>query len=105
MRSLFLGKNKITKIENLDGLTGLRTLSIQSASFPLGSARHTRQQALSPHRHTGNRLTKIEGLDSLTALEELYLSHNGLTKIEGLRNLVRDLALLSLGRPGTGSRC
>ena len=34
LRSLFLGKNKITKIENLEGLTGLRTLSIQSA-FPL----------------------------------------------------------------------
>lgn len=33
----------------------------------------------------GNRITKIEGLDSLVALEELYLSHNGITKIEGLR--------------------
>lgn len=31
LKSLFLGKNKITKIENLDGLTGLTTLSIQSA--------------------------------------------------------------------------
>lgn len=37
LRSLFLGKNKITKIEGLDGLTGLRTLSIQSAS-PLTSS-------------------------------------------------------------------
>lgn len=34
-------------------------------------------------------MTKIEGLDSLVNLEELYLSHNGLTRIEGLRNLVR----------------
>lgn len=33
----------------------------------------------------GNRITKIEGLDSLVALEELYLSHNGITKVEGLR--------------------
>jgi hypothetical protein len=30
LKSLFLGKNKITKIEGLDGLTGLTTLSIQS---------------------------------------------------------------------------
>ena len=30
LKSLFLGKNKITKIEGLKGLTGLRTLSIQS---------------------------------------------------------------------------
>lgn len=34
-------------------------------------------------------MTKIEGLDALTELEELYLSHNGLTRIEGLRKLVR----------------
>lgn len=30
LRSLFLGKNKITKIQGLEGLTGLKTLSIQS---------------------------------------------------------------------------
>lgn len=35
-------------------------------------------------RRPGNRITKIEGLEALTELEELYLSHNGLTKIEGL---------------------
>jgi len=33
LKSLFLGKNKITKIEGLAGLTGLRTLSIQSKLF------------------------------------------------------------------------
>ena len=33
-------------------------------------------------------MTKIEGLDTLESLEELYLSHNGLTKIEGLSGCV-----------------
>lgn len=36
----------------------------------------------------------MEGLDSLKNLEELYLSHNGLTKIEGLENNVGILFLL-----------
>ena len=31
-----------------------------------------------------NRLTKIENLHSLTLLDELYLSENGCTEIEGL---------------------
>ena len=30
----------------------------------------------------------MEGLEELKNLEELYLSHNGLTKIEGLENNV-----------------
>lgn len=42
-------------------MTKLRVLSIQS-----------------------NRLTKLEGLETLEALEELYLSHNGIQKLEGL---------------------
>lgn len=39
----------------------------------------------------------MEGLDGLPNLEELYLSHNGLSKIEGLENNVR----LSLALPST----
>lgn len=35
-----------------------------------------------------NRLTKIEGLEGLVNLEELYLSHNGLKKLEGLEKNV-----------------
>ena len=31
-----------------------------------------------------NRITKLENLDALENLEELYISHNGLTRIEGL---------------------
>lgn len=40
-------------------------------------------------RRQSNRLTKIEGLEGLGSLEELYLSHNGITKIEGLDFSVR----------------
>jgi len=36
-----------------------------------------------------NRITKIENIEELENLEELYLSHNGLTKIEGLEKNVR----------------
>lgn len=81
LRSLFLGKNKITKIENLEGLTGLQTLSLQSAHspcLPFPSCADCSSHVI------GNRITKIEGLEKCTQLEELYLSHNGLTKIEGL---------------------
>lgn len=35
-----------------------------------------------------NRVTKIQGLEDLHNLEELYLSHNGLKKIEGLEKNV-----------------
>lgn len=36
-----------------------------------------------------NRLLRIEGLEANTQLEELYLSHNGIEKIENLAHLVR----------------
>lgn len=53
--------------KNLQHLTKLKILSIQS-----------------------NRITKIEGLESLQNLEQLYLSHNGVKKIEGLERNVSD---------------
>jgi Leucine-rich repeat (LRR) protein len=53
-------------IQNLSTLKKLRIISIQS-----------------------NRITKIEGLEELTELEELYMSHNGVQRIEGLQNNVR----------------
>lgn len=58
MTELWLGKNKISKLEGLDTLVNLKSLSIQS-----------------------NRIVTLEGLDRLHALEELYISHNGLTRI------------------------
>lgn len=61
LTQLYLGKNKITKIENLDQLVNLECLSLQS-----------------------NRIVKIENLDKLINLTELYLSENGIEKIENL---------------------
>ncbi|KAG9016641.1 hypothetical protein FRB90_002708 [Tulasnella sp. 427] len=61
LEELWLGKNKIIKLENLAHLCKLRILSIQS-----------------------NRIVKLEGLEGLVDLEELYISHNGLERLEGL---------------------
>jgi protein phosphatase 1 regulatory subunit 7 len=36
-----------------------------------------------------NRITKIEGLEGLENLEDLYLSHNGISRMEGLIHNVR----------------
>ncbi|EIW83980.1 L domain-like protein [Coniophora puteana RWD-64-598 SS2] len=63
LEELWLGKNKITKLQNLSSLKSLKILSIQS-----------------------NRIKKIEGLDGLSNLQELYLSHNGVERLEGLDN-------------------
>lgn len=63
LEQLWLGKNKITEMKNLDGLSNLKIISIQS-----------------------NRLTNITGLSALPNLEELYLSHNAVTDLTGLES-------------------
>lgn len=83
LEELWLGKNKITRLEvchpisgnvttahhvqNLDALKRLKILSIQS-----------------------NRITKLEGLEHLESLEEVYLSHNGIERLEGLEHNVSE---------------
>lgn len=61
LEELYLGKNKISRIDNLASLTKLNILSLQC-----------------------NRLRTIENLEALTNLTQLYLSENGLTMIENL---------------------
>jgi len=70
---LYLGQNKISRIEGLNHLVNLKIISLQS-----------------------NRITKIEGLDCLVNLEELYLSHNGIQVMEGLKKNEK-LKILDLG--------
>lgn len=58
-------------VQNLSALKRLRILALQS-----------------------NRVTKIEGLEGLENLEELYLSHNGVKRLEGLEHNVRPISAL-----------
>ncbi|KAJ6925217.1 protein phosphatase 1 regulatory inhibitor subunit PPP1R7 [Populus alba x Populus x berolinensis] len=60
---LWMGRNRI-KVVNLCGLKCIKKLSLQS-----------------------NRLTSMKGFEECVALEELYLSHNGIAKMEGLSTL------------------
>ncbi|KAI4350809.1 hypothetical protein L6164_005223 [Bauhinia variegata] len=64
LQELWLGRNRI-KTVNLCGLKCIKKISLQS-----------------------NRLTSMTGFESCIALEELYLSHNGITKMEGLSSVV-----------------
>eukprot|EP00246_Nothoceros_aenigmaticus_P000722 TRINITY_DN10950_c0_g1_i1.p1 TRINITY_DN10950_c0_g1~~TRINITY_DN10950_c0_g1_i1.p1 ORF type:complete len:330 (+),score=69.67 TRINITY_DN10950_c0_g1_i1:247-1236(+) len=71
LTELWLGRNRIRDV-NLCGLTGLLKISLQS-----------------------NRLTTIRGFEECHALEELYLSHNGISVMEGLSALT-SLRILDL---------
>ncbi|KAJ6505957.1 L domain-like protein [Mycena vulgaris] len=86
LRSLELGGNKIRKIENLDALVNLEELWI-------GKNKITKLENLG----TLKRL-KILSLQSnqLDTLEELYLSHNGVQRLEGLEHNLK-LTTLDLG--------
>ncbi|CAN1288375.1 Protein phosphatase 1 regulatory inhibitor subunit PPP1R7 homolog [Linum perenne] len=64
LEELWLGRNRI-KLVNLCGLKCIKKISLQS-----------------------NRLTSMQGFEGCVSLEELYLSHNGIEKMEGLSTLV-----------------
>lgn len=66
LTSLWLGRNKIGALSGLDAVPHLQQLGLQS-----------------------NRLTTLgTGLAPVTGLRELYISHNGLTSLEGIGHLV-----------------
>uniref|UniRef100_M4FCK1 Protein phosphatase 1 regulatory subunit 7 n=1 Tax=Brassica campestris TaxID=3711 RepID=M4FCK1_BRACM len=64
LEELWLGRNRI-KVVNLCGLRCIKKISLQS-----------------------NQLTSMKGFEDCVALAELYLSHNGISKMEGLSALV-----------------
>jgi len=74
LTELFLGRNKITDLKGLQGLKRLEKLSMQS-----------------------NRVVTVgPALKGMTQLKEIYLSHNGILKVEGFETLV-NLEVLDLG--------
>ncbi len=81
LEELWLGKNKIEKIEGLSNLKKLRRLDVQS-----------------------NRLTSINGLiGQIDSLEELYLAHNGIDdegamEEDGLQLQFENLTTLDLSK-------
>jgi protein phosphatase 1 regulatory subunit 7 len=81
LEELWLGKNKIEKIQGLDSLKKLKRLDVQS-----------------------NRLTAVENLTSqINTLEELYLAHNGIDDVgasvsSGLAQSFPALSVLDLSR-------
>ena len=64
LKELWLGKNKIEKIEGIEMLKNLVRLDVQS-----------------------NRLTSVESLPVLQNVEELYLSHNAIISMNGVQRL------------------
>jgi protein phosphatase 1 regulatory subunit 7 len=89
MQELWLGKNKIRKLEvrmNLVVVYLRKSRFLTPGTVLQGLDNFVKLKILSMQ---SNRITKLEGLDKLISLEELYLSHNGLTKIEGLEKNVR----------------
>ncbi|KAF7970841.1 hypothetical protein HWV62_22798 [Athelia sp. TMB] len=89
LRSLELGGNKIRRIENLDALVNLEELW-------LGKNKISKLERLKILSIQSNRITKIENLESLENLEDIYLSHNGITRLEGLDHNLK-LKTLDLG--------
>lgn len=66
LTDLYLIQNKITRIENLAGLSRLRNLELAA-----------------------NRIHEIAGLEELSALEELWLGKNKISSLTGIETLAR----------------
>ncbi|XP_071716906.1 protein phosphatase 1 regulatory inhibitor subunit PPP1R7 homolog [Rutidosis leptorrhynchoides] len=107
LKELYVSKNEVTKIEEIEHLNELEILELGSNRLRVMENIHnmTKLQELWLGRNRiksinlcglkcikklslqSNRLTSMKGLEECTALEELYLSHNGIAKMEGLSTL------------------
>jgi protein phosphatase 1 regulatory subunit 7 len=83
LEELWLGKNKITKLEVRNLFSCWTAMAYRSCQ---GLQNLKKLQVLSLQ---SNRITKLEGLEELTELNQLYLSHNGIQRLGGLDNNVR----------------
>ncbi|EFJ06124.1 hypothetical protein SELMODRAFT_187027 [Selaginella moellendorffii] len=108
LRELYLSKNEIVKMEQLEHMQELRLLELGSNRIRVleGIENMKRLEELWLGRNRirtvnlcgltsivklslqNNRLTSMLGFEECLALEELYLSHNGISKMEGLATLV-----------------
>lgn len=90
LRELWLGKNKIEKIQGLECLPNLRLLDVQ-VSFAWKKYICFCTVLLIDDIYwdmQSNRICEIENINHLENLEELYIGSNGITEIKGLQNLV-----------------
>ncbi|KAD6795148.1 hypothetical protein E3N88_06044 [Mikania micrantha] len=86
LQILELGSNRIRVMENMQNLTNLQELWLgrnRIKSINLCGLKGIQKLSLQ-----SNRLTSMKGLEECTSLEELYLSHNGIAKMEGLSTLI-----------------
>ncbi|KAG9449158.1 hypothetical protein H6P81_009123 [Aristolochia fimbriata] len=86
LQILELGSNRLRVMENLQNLTNLQELWLgrnRIRAVNLCGLRSIKKLSLQ-----SNRLTSMVGLQDCVALEELYLSHNGIMKMEGLSTLL-----------------
>lgn len=108
LKELYVSKNEITKIEEIEHFHGLQILELGSNKLRVMENLETlvNLQELWLGRNRikavnlcglkclkkvslqSNRLTSMKGFEECVALEELYLSHNGISKMEGLSTLV-----------------
>ncbi|KAL1164568.1 hypothetical protein V6Z11_A06G077600 [Gossypium hirsutum] len=108
IKELYVSKNEVTKMEEIDHLHELQILELGSNRLRVmeNLQNFTKLQELWLGRNRikvinlcglscikkislqSNRLTSMIGLEECNALEEIYLSHNGIAKTEGLSKLV-----------------
>ncbi|KAK6612123.1 protein phosphatase 1 regulatory subunit SDS22 [Botrytis cinerea] len=107
LTDLYFVQNKITTIENLEGLSKLRNLELAANRIReiqgldtltgleelwLGKNKITEMKNLDALQNLkilsiqSNRIRDITGLDKLSGLEELYISHNALSSLSGLES-------------------
>jgi hypothetical protein len=111
LEELYLGKNKIERIEVRCCARSLAFASphmliaeywpfAQAAvAEPAGASTCLHAASFASWRPTvtrlqSNRIVSLAGLESCLALEELYVSHNGITALDALPALVRPFSLL-----------
>ncbi|BFZ56643.1 protein phosphatase regulatory subunit Sds22 [Savitreella phatthalungensis] len=88
LEELWLGKNKITAFgEYLKEFPKLRLLSIQSNRLTDLAGLHYVKDTLKELYISHNGLTNLDGIDACTRLEVLDVSNNRLTTIEGVGKL------------------